>query len=330
MPTDNALQLATRRIDQVRQEIAKVIVGQQDVVDGVLICLLAGGHVLLEGVPGLGKTTLLRTLARVLHLKYSRIQFTPDLMPADIVGSMIIETDERGAKSLRFQEGPIFANLVLADEINRATPKTQSALLEAMQERTVTSGNTTHELEAPFLVMATQNPIEMEGTYPLPEAQLDRFLMKIVVNYPSREELNRIVDRTVQRHEQQLTPLVDRSGIMELRAVCRDVLVAQHVQDFAIDLVMATQPGTPHAHELANRYIRYGSSPRGAQALVECGRVLALLQGRLNLSIDDLRAIAPAVLRHRIILNFDAHADGQTTDTVLTHIISNVSAAVAR
>src|ERR1700704_536501 len=196
-----ALQLAVQRLNTVRNEIAKVIVGQDDVVEGVLICLLAGGHVLLEGVPGLGKTTLLRTLARTLHLKYSRIQFTPDLMPADIVGSMIIETDDRGAKALRFQPGPIFANLVLADEINRATPKTQSALLEAMQERTVTSGNTTHELDAPFLVMATQNPIEMEGTYPLPEAQLDRFLMKILVSYPSHAELNRIVERTIQREE---------------------------------------------------------------------------------------------------------------------------------
>ena len=195
MPPESTLQLATGHLDQVRREIEKVIVGQQHVVDGVLICLLAGGHVLLEGVPGLGKTTLLRTLGRVLHLKYSRIQFTPDLMPADIVGSMIIEGDERGSKLLRFQPGPIFANLVLADEINRATPKTQSALLEAMQERTVTSGTTTHELEAPFLVMATQNPIEMEGTYPLPEAQLDRFLMKILVDYPSREDLNRIVER---------------------------------------------------------------------------------------------------------------------------------------
>ena len=323
------LEIATSRLDQVRQEIGKVIVGQQDVVDGVLICLLAGGHVLLEGVPGLGKTTLLRTLGRVLHLKYSRIQFTPDLMPADIVGSMMIETDQLGSKALRFQPGPIFAHLVLADEINRATPKTQSALLEAMQERTVTSGTTTHELEAPFLVMATQNPIEMEGTYPLPEAQLDRFLMKIVVKYPSRDELNRIVERTVQREDQHVAPVVDRETIMQLRAVCRDVLIAPHVQDFAIDLVMATQPETDHAHELANKYIRYGSSPRGAQALIECGRALALMRGRLNLSIDDLRFLAPSILRHRIILNFDAHADGQTTDTVLSRIISNVSAAKA-
>jgi MoxR-like ATPase len=329
VPPESTLQLATRHLDQVRQEIAKIIVGQQDVVDGVLICLLAGGHVLLEGVPGLGKTTLLRTLGRVLHLKYSRIQFTPDLMPADIVGSMIMETDERGAKGLRFQPGPIFANLVLADEINRATPKTQSALLEAMQERTVTSGNTTHELEAPFLVMATQNPIEMEGTYPLPEAQLDRFLMKILVLYPSRQDLNRIVERTIHRDEMSLDQVVDRDAIMQLKAACRDVLVAGHVQDFAIDLVMATQPGTPYAHELANKYIRYGSSPRGAQALVECGRVLALMQGRLNLSCDDVRQIAPAVLRHRIILNFDAHADGQTPETILTRVIESVTAAAA-
>jgi MoxR-like ATPase len=324
---DPTLQLATGHLEQVRNEIGKVIVGQQHVVDGVLVCLLAGGHVLLEGVPGLGKTTLLRTLGRVLRLRYSRIQFTPDLMPADIVGSMIMESDERGGKSLRFQPGPVFANLVLADEINRATPKTQSALLEAMQERTVTSGTTTHELEVPFLVMATQNPIEMEGTYPLPEAQLDRFLMKILVQYPSREDLSRIVDRTVHRDETALEPVVDRDAILQLKAACRDVLVAEHVQDFAIDLVMATQPGTREAHDLANKYIRYGSSPRGAQALVECGRVVALMRGRLNLSIDDIREIAPAILRHRIILNFDAHADGQTPDTILTRIIESIGSA---
>src|ERR1700719_1934773 len=225
------LQLAVDRLNAVRREIAKVIVGQDDVVEGVLICLLAAGHVLLEGVPGLGKTTLLRTMARALQLKYSRIQFTPDLMPADIVGSMIIETSDRGSKSLRFQPGPIFAHLVLADEINRATPKTQSALLEAMQERTVTSGTSTHELELPFLVMATQNPIEMEGTYPLPEAQLDRFLMKILVTYPSREELNRIVERTIQREEQTPLPVMDRDAILEVRSVCREVLAGPHVRE---------------------------------------------------------------------------------------------------
>jgi MoxR-like ATPase len=312
----------------VRDEIGRIIVGQRDVIDGVLICLIVGGHVLLEGVPGLGKTTLLRTLSRVLHLKYSRIQFTPDLMPADIVGSMIIDS-ESGTKALRFSPGPIFAHLVLADEINRATPKTQSALLEAMQEQTVTSGTTTHELELPFLVMATQNPIEMEGTYPLPEAQLDRFLMKILVTYPSRADLNRIVERTIHRGETKLEQVVDRDAILQLRAACREILIAPHVQDFAIDLVMATQPGTSSAHPLANKYIRYGSSPRGAQALVECGRVLALMHKRLNVSADDVREIAPDVLRHRIILNFDAHADGQTPETILSTIIESVTAAAA-
>jgi MoxR-like ATPase len=326
---DTQLAAAVEQLNRVRREIAKIIVGQQDVVDGVLICLMSAGHVLLEGVPGLGKTTLLRTLGRVLHLKYSRIQFTPDLMPADIVGSMIIETDDRGSKTLKFQHGPIFANLVLADEINRATPKTQSALLEAMQERTVTSGTTTHQLEAPFLVMATQNPIEMEGTYPLPEAQLDRFLMKIVVNYPSRDELSTIVERTIQMEELDLDQVLDRDGILNLRRACREVLIAKHVQDFAIDLVMGTQPGSSGAHELAQKYIRYGSSPRGAQALVECGRVLALMKGRVNLSIDDIRAVALAVLRHRIILNFDAHADGQTPDSILNKIVYSVAAAVS-
>jgi MoxR-like ATPase len=330
VPSEERVKHAVSQLDEVRREIGKIIVGQQDVVDGVLICLLSGGHVLLEGVPGLGKTTLLRTLARVLHLRYSRIQFTPDLMPADIVGSMIIETDERGSKSLRFQPGPIFANLVLADEINRATPKTQSALLEAMQERTVTSGVTTHELEMPFLVMATQNPIEMEGTYPLPEAQLDRFLMKILVRYPSRDELNRIVERTIQREESHLEPLMTREQILSLRGVCREVLVAQHVQDFAVDLVMATQPGNKQAHELANKYIRYGSSPRGAQALVECGRVLALMRGRFHLSVDDMRVVAASVLRHRIILNFDAHADGKTPDSLLEEIIESVGAVKSK
>ena len=326
MGTEATLQLAVERLTSVRSEIAKIIVGQDDVVEGVLICLLAGGHVLLEGVPGLGKTTLLRTLARTLQLKYSRIQFTPDLMPADIVGSMIIETDDRGGKGLRFQPGPIFANLVLADEINRATPKTQSALLEAMQERTVTSGSTTHELERPFLVMATQNPIEMEGTYPLPEAQLDRFLMKILVTYPSREELNRIVERTIQREEVAPVAVLDRDAILEVRSVCREVLVAPHVQQFAIELVMATQPEQKEAHEMARKYVRYGSSPRGAQALVECGRVRALMRGRFHLATEDIHAVAAAVLRHRIILNFDAHADGQTPETVLNAVIHGVTA----
>ena len=323
--SEATLQNAVDRLNAVRREIAKIIVGQDDAVEGVLICLLSGGHVLLEGVPGLGKTTLLRTLARTLQLKYSRIQFTPDLMPADIVGSMIMESDDRGGKTLRFQYGPIFANLVLADEINRATPKTQSALLEAMQERTVTSGTTTHELEAPFLVMATQNPIEMEGTYPLPEAQLDRFLMKILVTYPTREELSRIVERTIARDEEAPVPVMNRDEIQQVRQVCRQVLVAPHVQEYAIQLVMATQSEQKEAHEMARKYIRYGSSPRGAQALVECGRVHALMRGRFHLAVEDILQVAAAVLRHRIILNFDAHADGQTPETILQAILKGVA-----
>jgi MoxR-like ATPase len=329
MATETALNPAVAKLNEVRAEIGKIIVGQQSVVDGVLICLLASGHVLLEGVPGLGKTTLLRTLSRALSIHYSRIQFTPDLMPADIVGSVIMETDDHGHKTLRFQPGPIFSHLVLADEINRATPKTQSALLEAMQERTVTAGTTTHQLESPFLVMATQNPIEMEGTYPLPEAQLDRFLMKIIVPFPSRGELSTIVERTLAREEAVVHAVLGRDEVLELRASCRQVLVAPHVQDYAVHLVMATQPDQPEAAEETKRYIRYGSSPRGAQALVECGRVLALMRGRAHLSIQDIKDIAVNVLRHRVILNFDAHADGKTPDSLLASIISGVTAKAA-
>jgi MoxR-like ATPase len=329
MVSDVSISPAVAKLNLVRSEIGKIIVGQESVVDGVLICLVAGGHVLLEGVPGLGKTTLLRTLGRTLGLRYSRIQFTPDLMPADIVGSMIMETDDRGHKMLRFQPGPIFSNLVLADEINRATPKTQSALLEAMQERTVTAGTTTHELESPFLVMATQNPIEMEGTYPLPEAQLDRFLMKIVVTYPTHSELARIVERTIAREEATVAAVLDRSDVLDIRSVCHDILIAPHVQDYAVQLVMATQPDQKEAHEEARKYIRYGSSPRGAQSLVECGRVLALMRGRLHLSVDDIKEVAPAVLRHRIILNFDAHADGKTPDSILSSIIAGIRVSAA-
>ncbi len=315
---------ASADLARVRDELGKVIVGQRSVIESVLICLVAGGHVLLEGAPGLGKTTLIRTLARVLDLRYYLFQFTPDLMTGDFVGSMLMESDEHGRKTLRFEKGPVFANLILADEINRATPKTQSALLEAMQEQTVTNGTFSYPLEAPFLVMATQNPIEMEGTYPLPEAQLDRFLMKVLVPYPSREELSRIVDLTTRPTHPDVSQVLDREQIADLGTFVRDLIVAPHVQDFAIELVMATQPG--HLAEIpavTNRYVRYGSSPRGAQALIECGRVLALLRGRAHLSIDDVRHVAPAVLRHRIILNFDAHADGQTTETVLAAILQS-------
>ncbi|MBI3694108.1 MAG: AAA family ATPase [Acidobacteria bacterium] len=327
VPSDQSLEQLSSQIESVRGEIGKIIVGHQEVVDWVLIALLAGGHVLLEGVPGLGKTTLLRTLGHALRLRYSRIQFTPDLMPADIVGSMVMETDDRGVKSLRFQPGPVFAHLVLADEINRATPKTQSALLEAMQERTVTSGTVTHELAEPFLVMATQNPLEMEGTYPLPEAQLDRFMMKILVGYPTRQELDIIIERTMAASQPQIDRVVDRDQILNIRRAAREVLAAQHVRDFAAHLVLSTQPEQTEAHPLALKYIRYGSSPRGAQALIQGGRVMAMMRGRWNVSIDDLKALALPCLRHRIILNFDAHAEGKTTDSILSEIMSAVPVA---
>ncbi len=324
--TQAPLETVTARLDAVRAEIGKVIVGHEDVVEGVLIALIAGGHVLLEGVPGLGKTTLLRTLGDSMHLKYSRIQFTPDLMPGDILGSMMLRTGVDGSKALAFSPGPIFANLVLADEINRATPRTQSALLEAMQECTVTSGTETYGLDNPFLVMATQNPLEMEGTYPLPEAQLDRFLLKILVTYPTRHELTMIVDRTMSAEKPRVEASVDREQILEIRTRAHEVLVAPHVRDFAIRLVLATQPGQDEAPDVTTKYIRYGASPRGAQALVQAGRVRALIRGRLNVSISDIKELALPALRHRIILNFDAHAEGRSEDSVLTEILASLPA----
>ncbi|HWL53072.1 MAG TPA: MoxR family ATPase [Chthoniobacteraceae bacterium] len=305
-------------------ELEKRIVGQREIIEGVLVALLVGGHVLLEGVPGLGKTMLVRTLAEVADLEFSRIQFTPDLMPSDIVGTNLIAGEE-GTRMFEFQPGPIFANLVLADEINRATPKTQSALLEAMQEHHVTVGGRQHPLSEPFLVLATQNPLEMEGTYPLPEAQLDRFLFKLKVAYPSADELHTILDRTTGGEHAPLKKVSgDAAGLLRWRAFVREVPMAREVQERAVQIVLATHPDRPEASEKAKRYVRYGASPRGAQALILAGKIYALLDGRFHVSRADLeRAVLPA-LRHRVLLNFEGEAEGISTDEILCDIVSRV------
>jgi MoxR-like ATPase len=313
-----------QRYKAIREEIGKVIVGHADIVDGVLTCLFVGGHALLEGVPGLGKTLLVRTLSQVLDLKFSRIQFTPDLMPSDIIGTNIIMEEPGGRRVFQFQSGPLFAQIVLADEINRATPKTQSALLEAMQEHSVTVGGTVHRLEEPFLVMATQNPIEQEGTYPLPEAQLDRFFFKLVVNYSTRHEIATILDRTTKGDWPKPVKVMDGAEIRQWQALVREVLVAPPVQDYAIRLTLATHPQGEFAAPETNQYIRCGASPRGAQALVLAGKIRALLEGRYNVSFEDIRSVYLPALRHRILMNFEAQAENISSDTILAAILKGV------
>ncbi len=313
------------RYDRLSEEISKVIVGAKDVIDGVLTTLFAGGHCLLEGVPGLGKTMLVRTLSETLEMPFSRIQFTPDLMPADIIGTHMIAEDEHGARDFRFRPGPIFANIVLADEINRATPKTQSALLEAMQEHTVTVARTMHRLEEPFFVMATQNPIEMEGTYPLPEAQLDRFFFKLLVSSPGREDLKEIIERTTRRETPRGEKVMEGAEIQRWQGFVRDVPVAPEVMDYAVRLVLATHPDSATATERVAKYVRFGASPRGAQALMLAGKVDALRAGRFNVSFEDIRKAALPALRHRILLNFEAEADRVTTDAIIEDILSAVN-----
>jgi MoxR-like ATPase len=310
--------------DAIVAQIARVMVGQEQVIHEVLACLLAGGHALLEGVPGLGKTLLVRTLADALDLSFQRIQFTPDLMPADITGTDVVATDPAGAKSFQFRPGPIFAHLVLADEINRATPKTQSAVLEAMQEQTVSVARTTHPLPQPFMVLATQNPLEMEGTYPLPEAQLDRFLLKVLVDYPTEAELLEIVDRTTGAALPSARPAAGADGIGRMRQAVREVSVASHVKRHAAQLLLATHPTDQTPCEAARRCVRYGASPRGAQAMVLAAKVLALRDGRANVAFADVRRAAPAALRHRLILSFEALADGVTTDQVVQEVLESV------
>ncbi len=310
--------------DRVKGEIGKVIVGHDEIVHGVLTCLFIGGHALLEGVPGLGKTLLVRTLAEAVDLDFNRIQFTPDLMPADIIGTNIVMELPDGRRVFEFQAGPIFSQIVLADEINRATPKTQSAMLEAMQEHSVTVGGKIHRLKEPFFVMATQNPIEQEGTYPLPEAQLDRFLLKLVVGYSTREELSTIIDRTTRGEKPRAEKVLDGPTLITLQSLVREVIVAPHVQDYAIRLALATHPRGPFAPDVTNKYIRWGSSPRGAQTLVLAAKVRSLLDARFNVSFEDLRRVYLASLRHRVLLNFEAQAEGIDPDEVLLKVLDSV------
>jgi MoxR-like ATPase len=313
------------RFLRITEEVGRRIVGHEDVVNLTVTSLLAGGHVLLEGIPGVGKTSLVHTLADVLHLTFSRIQFTPDLMPADIVGTNIVQEHSHGGTFFEFQPGPIFANVVLADEINRATPKTQSALLEAMQDVSVSVGKTTYRLEQPFLVLATQNPLEMEGTYPLPEAQLDRFFFKLKVMYPSEEAMHQIIERTTRDADTTVTRVVDGPQLLEMRHVARSVPIARPVQAYAIRLALGTHPASPYASPLVKRYVRYGASPRAAQAIVLAAKIQALNRGQAFVSIHDVRAVALPALRHRILLNFEGEADEVSTDTIVDELLTGLS-----
>ena len=328
-PIEKELAEFRESYERVREEIAKVVVGQTEVVQNTLVALFSGGHCLLEGVPGLGKTLLVRTLASVLHLNYSRIQFTPDLMPADIIGTRIVMESEGGGRRFEFQRGPIFGQIILADEVNRATPKTQSALLEAMQEKTVTVGREHMKLDPPFLVMATQNPLEMDGTYPLPEAQLDRFMFKVQVNFPSREELGEVLGRTTDVYDVEPQRVLDGPTIERHQQQLREIVVAPHVRDYAIRLVLATHPENSTATPGVRKYVRYGSSPRGGQALMLGGKVLAALDGRFNVSFQDVRDTLFPALRHRLILNFEGEAEGQDPDSIIEELISDIPDVVA-
>ena len=308
-------------VRMLESEIGRVLVGQREVVRGTVIAMIAGGHVLLEGVPGLGKTLLVRTLAEAVEGKFSRIQFTPDLMPADLTGTNIMGEHPDGTKRFEFQPGPVFANIVLADEINRATPKTQAALLEAMQEHSVTVGGTTHKLAGLFFVLATQNPLEMEGTYPLPEAQLDRFFCKILVPFPTADEMMGILDRTTTTANPRVESTFPSPRILEMGQLAREIPISEDICRFAVDLVMGTHPDLPQANAFVKKYVRFGASPRGAQAMLLGAKINAILDGRFHVAREDLKIIAPMVLRHRIILNFEGQAENIATDDVIQHAL---------
>ena len=310
--------------NKVKAEVSKMMVGQEDVIDGVLTAMFAGGHVLLEGVPGLGKTMLVRTISEAINLKFSRIQFTPDMMPSDIQGTTVLTETASGGHELTFQEGPLISNLVLADEINRATPKTQSALLEAMQEKQVTVGRRTIKMDEPYCVMATQNPVEQEGTYPLPEAQLDRFLFKLVVGYPTETDYHEILNRTTGSADTTVSPVTDGATVMRLRSIARAVPVPEASMTYAIRLIMGTQPNSEYSPELINTYSALGSSPRGAQGMMLAGKVAALLAGRFAVSTDDIRSVAKPILRHRIVANYRAQADNVSTDDMVDAVLKHV------
>jgi MoxR-like ATPase len=334
MPTTDAavaqhIDLFRQRFTRITQEVGRKIVGHEDIVSYTVMSLLAGGHVLLEGIPGVGKTSLVHTLSDVLHLKFSRIQFTPDLMPADIVGTNVIIEDERGGKHFDFQRGPIFANIVLADEINRATPKTQSALLEAMQEGSVTVAKQTHTLEQPFFVLATQNPLEMEGTYPLPEAQLDRFFFKLKVTFPNRAALHTILERTTTDDAPRPRAVIDKQRLVEMRHLVRRVPLSRTVQDYAVRVLQASHPDTAEATETVRKFVRYGSSPRGAQTIILAAKIRALLEGRYAVAIDDVRRVAKPALRHRILLNFEGEAEGVDPDAIVDDIVGKTPETAA-
>ena len=311
--------------DRIKNELSKIIVGQDLLIEQIFICLLSGGHALIEGVPGLGKTLIVRSLSQILDLNYSRIQFTPDLMPADILGTNMVNEDEKGNRRFQFYKGPIFGQLILADEINRASPKTQSALLEAMQEQKITVFGKEYTLNPPFMVLATQNPIEMEGTYPLPEAQIDRFFFKLKIHYPDQDQLLEIIDKTTEDYEPKLEQTIGSDAILKMKTLIKDVPIANHVKTHAIQAVLATHPDHQHASDNTKNYVLYGASPRGVQSLVLAGKVSALLDGRFNVALEDINTVAKPALRHRIVLNVKGEAEGIDEDDLIEEILENVS-----